>query len=91
MLFILQLFLCTDRKQSLQRQLLRLSSKGGATYLSLREDYERLLEIAERKKYQKLPLRWEDMVFAAKYYRSFQNEMAGKTVRYDLPDNHDQS
>lgn len=68
-----------------------MSPKEGDAYRELREDYERLLEITERKKYQKLPLSFEDHVFAAKYYRSFQNELAGKTIRYDLPDFKNQS
>lgn len=90
MLFILHLFLCQDRKSSLQRMLLRSKGVEDSSFLALKEEYQRLLDITERKKYQRRPLSWNDTLFAAKYYRSFQNEMAGKTVRYDLLDKSDQ-
>ena len=85
MLYLLHLIICSDKKESLQRFLTNPKSRSAANYDSNYEDYLLLVDLVDTKKYRRLKLNWDEMMHLAKYYKSYQNEFAGKSVRYDLP------
>lgn len=74
-IFLLKIFIQKDRKLSLQRALLKNKTASDEAA------YANLIYLTEKHKFKK-PLNWEERVFLAKYYRSFQNERNGRTLRF---------
>lgn len=74
-IYILHWVLQKDQNTSLQRSMLEHPSE------ETKEAYQRLVRLVEGMRYIKT-IGFSDYVFLAKYYRSFQNEKAGKTVRF---------
>ena len=75
LIYALHFFIQQDQKTSLQRAMLEHPSE------ETEEAYQRLVRLVEGMRYKKT-CGFSDYVFLAKYYRSFQNEKAGKTVRF---------
>ena len=74
-IFLLKIFIQKDRKLSLQRALLKNKTASDEAA------YANLIYLTEKHKFKK-PLTWEERVFLANYYRSFQNERNGRTLRF---------
>ena len=75
LIYALHFFIQQDQKTSLQRAMLEHPSE------ETEEAYQRLVRLVEGMRYKKT-FGFSDYVFLAKYYRSFQNEKTGKTVRF---------
>ena len=75
LVYVLHLFIQQDQQTSLQRAMLEHPSE------ETEEAYQRLVRLVEGMRYKKT-FGFSDCIFLAKYYRSFQNEKAGKTVRF---------
>ena len=77
-----KLFLQADTNLSLQRKL--TDQEGVDNVLLVR--YSALVKIADKIKY-KQSLSSSEAILGARYYRSLKNELAGKTLRYDIVKN----
>ena len=77
-----KLFLQADTNLSLQR---KLTDQEGVDNVLL-ERYSALVKIADKIKY-KQSLSSSEAILGARYYRSLKNELAGKTLRYDIVKN----
>jgi len=72
---VLRLFIQQDKKLSLQRSLLQKKT------VAAENDYSRLIHLTEKHKFKKA-LTFSERLFLARYFKSFQNERNGKTLRY---------
>ena len=78
---LLRPFLQKDRKTSMQRAIIS-TKKSHSNHDVLKENYNRLVLVADRIKYKR-GLSLTDAKFAATYYKSIQNELDGKTLRFN--------
>ena len=76
---LFKLFIQSDTNLSLQRQLTDLEGVDNV----LLERYSALVKIAYKIKY-KQSLSSSEAILGARYYRSLKNELAGKTLRYNV-------
>ena len=82
----LRFFIQQDRSITLQREISNILNKKVKEEIndSLKERYLLLVDLAEKVKYRKHLLSYSDILFLARHYQSLQNELTGKSVRYDL-------
>lgn len=85
MIYLLQLFLCRDRSESLQRKILRDQKNKKSISSELLDEYNLLVRLTEKHKHQKGDLSFQDSLFLARYYNSFKNEKNGKSVFHLIP------
>lgn len=82
----LRFFIQQDRSITLQREISNILNKKVKEEIndSLKERYLLLVDLSEKVKYRKHLLSYSDILFLARHYNSLQNELTGKSVRYDL-------
>ena len=86
MIYLLHNFVCRDKKESLQRFLMNTKNRSRSSYKEKYDHYVLLMNLADIKKYKRRRLTWQEKLHLAHYYKSFQNEIAGKTILYEMPE-----
>lgn len=78
-------FIQQDTKNTLQRRISNILNKRVKEEINstLKEQYLLLVDLAEKVKHRKHLLTYSDKLFLARHYNSLQNELTGKSVRYD--------
>ena len=79
-------FIQQDTKNTLQRRISNILNKKVEEVINptLKEQYLLLVDLAEKVKHRKHLLTHSDKLFLARHYNSLQNELNGKSVKYDL-------
>ena len=79
-------FIQQDKRITLQQQISNILNKKVKEEINhtLKAQYLLLTDLAEKVKHRKPLLTYSDKLFLARNYASLQNELNGKSVRYDL-------
>ena len=79
-------FIQQDKRITLQQQISNILNKKVKEEINhtLKAQYLLLIDLAEKVKHRKHLLTYSDKLFLARNYASLQNELNGKSVRYDL-------
>jgi len=79
-------FIQQDKRITLQQQISNILNKKVKEEINrtLKAQYLLLVDLAEKVKHRKHLLTHSDKLFLARNYNSLQNELNGKSVKYDL-------
>ena len=86
LIYFFRFFIQQDKRITLQRRISNILNKKVKEEINhtLKAQYLLLIDLAEKVKHRKHLLTYSDKLFLARNYASLQNELNGKSVRYDL-------
>lgn len=84
LIIILLRFFTKTEKTSMQNRVLRAKKEGSSEFEALRDTYLQISTLVEKVKYGYGKLNFSEALLLAKHYKTFKNELNGKSVKYEL-------
>lgn len=71
-------------KESFQSKVIEAKRTENTNYADIKKDYLDFCRVVEKSRYKNKPLSLKEILYLARHYRSYKNEVSGKTVKYHV-------